>query len=116
MRCLADHQTFLAGHGLSGNVDAAAVVRPVKGGVEIDIMVTPNAKKDQVGEIDAWRKRLVIKVQAVPSEGRANRAVEDLLGELLGARAEIVRGHLDRHKTVFAPVPLEQAVARLEGR
>jgi uncharacterized protein (TIGR00251 family) len=101
---------------LSGNVDAAEIVRPVKGGVEVDIMVTPNAKKDQVGEVDEWRKRLVIKVQAVPTEGRANKAVEDLLSELFGAKAEIVRGHMDRHKTVLVPIDLNTAISRLEGR
>jgi uncharacterized protein len=96
-------------------VDAADILRPVKGGVEVDIMVTPNAKKDQVGEVDEWRKRLVIKVQAVPSEGRANRAVVDLLSELFGAKAEIRRGHADRHKTVLVPIDLESARTRLEG-
>lgn len=96
-------------------MDASDILRPVKGGVEVDIMVTPNAKKDQVGEVDEWRKRLVIKVKAVPSEGRANRAVVDLLSELFGAKAEIRRGHTDRHKTVLVPIDLESARARLEG-
>ncbi|MBI0582661.1 MAG: YggU family protein [Methanomassiliicoccus sp.] len=96
-------------------MDASEVLRPAGGGTELDIMVTPNAKKAQVGEVDRWRKRLVIKVQPLPSEGRANRAVVDLLSEVFGAKVEIVRGHTDRHKTVVVPLPLEEVRARLEG-
>lgn len=96
-------------------MDASKVLRPVKGGTEMDIMVTPNAKKAQVGEVDAWRKRLVVKVTALPTEGRANEAVVDLLSSVFGTRVEIVRGHTDRHKTVLVPLPLEEARSRLEG-
>lgn len=100
---------------LSWNVDMKEVLRSVKGGVEIDIMVTPNAKRPQVGEVDEWRKRLVVKVQALPTEGRANKAVVDLLSETLGVRVEIVRGHTDRHKTVMVPLDLDMVLSRLEG-
>jgi uncharacterized protein (TIGR00251 family) len=98
-----------------GSVDASEVLRPVKGGTELDIMVTPNAKKAQVGEIDAWRRRLIVKVRALPTEGRANQAVENLLSDIFGTRVEIVRGHTDRHKTVMVPLPIEEARSRLEG-
>jgi len=96
-------------------MDVAEVLRPVKGGVELDIMVTPNAKKAQVGGIDTWRKRLVVKVKALPVEGRANEAVIEVLSELFGARVEIVRGHAERQKTVMVPLPLEEARCRLGG-
>lgn len=96
-------------------MDASQVLRPVKGGVEVDIMVTPNAKKVQVGEVDGWRKRLVVKVKALPTEGRANEAVIELLSDLFGTRVEIVRGHTDRHKTIMVPLPMEEARSRLEG-
>jgi uncharacterized protein (TIGR00251 family) len=98
-----------------GSVDASEVLRPVKGGTELDIMVTPNAKKAQVGEVDVWRKRLVIKVTALPTEGRANEAVVELLSARFGARVEILRGHTDRHKTVLVPLPIEEARSRLVG-
>lgn len=78
-------------------------------------MVTPNARKDEVGGIDPWRKRLVIKVTAVPTEGRANEAVVTLLTEVFGARVEILRGHTDRHKTILVPLSSEEARSRLEG-
>jgi len=97
-------------------VDPSEVLREVKGGVEVDIMVTANAKTDQVGGIDQWRKRLVVKVKALPSEGRANEAVEELLSEHFGGKAIIVRGHTDRHKTVLIDIGPEAARSRLEGR
>lgn len=86
----------------------------MKEGVEIDIMVTPHAKRSQVGGVDEWRRRLVVKVQALPSEGRANKAVTDLLSEVMGARVEIVRGHTERHKTVLVPLDLDTVRSRLE--
>ncbi|MDW5561893.1 MAG: DUF167 domain-containing protein [Methanomassiliicoccus sp.] len=96
-------------------MDVSKVLRSVKGGVELDIMVTPNAKKAQVGEVDIWRKRLVVKVTALPTEGRANEAVVDLLSALFGTRVEIIRGHTDRHKTVLIPLPVDEVRSRLEG-
>lgn len=96
-------------------MDASEVLRPVKGGVELDIMVTPNAKKAQVGGVDAWRKRLVVKVKALPTEGRANEAVVELLSGIFGTKVEITRGHTDRHKTVMVPLPMNEALSRLEG-
>lgn len=98
-----------------GSVDAAEVLRPVKGGAELDIMVTPNARKAQVGEVDPWRKRLVVKVAELPTEGRANEAVVNLLSTVFGTRVEIIRGHTDRHKTVLVPLPIEEARSRLVG-
>lgn len=100
---------------LSRAVEASEVIRPVKGGVEVDIMVTPNAKQAGVGEVDRWRKRLVVKVKALPSEGRANKAVIELLSEVFGVRVEIVHGHTERHKTVLVPLDLDAARACLEG-
>jgi hypothetical protein len=94
---------------------AADILRPVDGGVELDIMVTPNARVAEVGEVDPWRRRLAVKVPAVPAEGRANKAVVDLLSDLFLTKVIIVRGHTDRHKTVLVPLSAVQARERLEG-
>lgn len=93
-----------------GSVDPEVAIRDVKGGVELDILVTPNARSSVIGGVDPWRKRLVVKVQAVPAEGRANRAVCDLFQSVLGARAEIVHGATDRQKTLFIPLPKEEVL------
>jgi hypothetical protein len=96
-------------------VDLSAVLRGVQGGTEIDIMVTPNAKVPSIGEVDEWRHRLIVKVRAVPSEGRANRAVCELFESILDARVEIAHGATERHKTLFVPLPVCDARERLEG-
>lgn len=80
---------------------------------EIDIMVTPNAKTASVGAVDPWRKRLIVKVQDLPLEGRANNAVKSLLENFFGAPVEIVRGHTDRHKTVLVHQGIEGVAALL---
>lgn len=96
-------------------MDLSTVLRDTGSGTEIAIMVSPNAKASAIGEVDQWRKRLVVKVRAVPSEGRANRAVCELLEEVLGARVEIVHGAVDRHKTVLVPLPPAEVLRRLEA-
>lgn len=109
-------KTFFTGDDDGKSMDRSEVIRPAKGGVELEIMVTPNARSAAVGEVDPWRKRLVIKVQALPTEGRANKAVVELLSDFFDTKAEIVRGHTDRQKTVFLPVSMDAAVSRLEGK
>ncbi|KQM11885.1 hypothetical protein AOA80_05605 [Methanomassiliicoccales archaeon RumEn M1] len=96
-------------------MDLSAVLRTVKNGTEIDIMVTPNAKDMSIGAVDEWRRRLVVKVRAVPSEGRANRAVCELFQNALGERVEIAHGATERHKTLFVPLEAEEVRKRLEG-
>ncbi|NLI73286.1 MAG: YggU family protein [Euryarchaeota archaeon] len=92
----------------------STVLRTVQGGTEIDIMVTPNAKEPSIGEVDEWRHRLAIKVRAVPSEGRANREVCKLLQDILGQKVEILRGALDRHKTIMVPLEEDEVREKLE--
>jgi uncharacterized protein len=90
------------------------VLRAAKGGVEIDVIVTPHAKSTEVLGIDRWRKRLAVKVTALPEEGKANRAVGELLTAFFGAEATIVHGAIDRQKTFFLPISIEQAQRKLE--
>ena len=99
----------------SGGVGLSAALRSVQGGTEIDIMVTPNAKAPSIGEVDEWRGRLVVKVRAVPSEGRANRAVCELFQSVLGERVEIVHGATERHKTLLVPLTIDKTMEKLEG-
>ena len=80
---------------------------------EIDIMVTPNAKSASVGSVDPWRKRLIVKVQDMPLEGKANNAVEALLKNFFGVPVEILKGHTDRHKTVLVHQGIEGVTALL---
>lgn len=94
--------------------DFFAAMRSVSdNATEIDIMVTPNAKTASVGSVDPWRKRLIVKVQDLPLEGKANNAVEVLLKNFFGVPVEILKGHTDRHKTVLVHQGIEGVAALL---
>ncbi|QLH75076.1 MAG: YggU family protein [Methanomassiliicoccales archaeon] len=104
------------GYALTDGVGISDAVRTVAQGSEVDVVVSPNAKKCSIGEVDPWRKRLVIKVTAPPEGGRANREVEGLLSEMLKTKATIVSGHTARSKTVFVPLPPSEVMAKLGDR
>jgi uncharacterized protein (TIGR00251 family) len=68
----------------------------------IELRVQPGARERGVG---GWRAdgSLKVKVTEPPEDGRANRAVIELLAERLGVRAAavmVVRGASSRSKTV----------------
>ncbi len=90
-------------------------MRRANGGVIIDVIVTPKAKVSGVQGMDPWRKRLIVKVRAMPTEGRANDELCGLLDDLFGVRTTIISGRTDRLKTVFVPIEQEVAESRLEG-
>lgn len=78
-------------------------------------MVTPSSPKSEVQGVDEWRKRLVVKVRSPPEKGEANAEVESVLTEFFQAKAEVLRGHTNRMKTVLVQTGLEKAKAKLEG-
>jgi uncharacterized protein (TIGR00251 family) len=94
-------------------VQLAEAMRSVGPGTEIDILVSPNAKRCEIGPVDPWRKRLVVKVAAPPEGGRANRDVEELFSEVLHAKATIVHGQTARMKTVQVQLDLDTVLQRL---
>jgi uncharacterized protein (TIGR00251 family) len=94
-------------------VQLADAMRSVGSGTEIDILVSPNAKRCEIGLVDQWRKRLVVKVNAPPEGGRANKDVEGLFSEVLQVKAIIVQGHTARMKTILVQLDLDTVVQRL---
>jgi uncharacterized protein (TIGR00251 family) len=82
-------------------MDVHDASRSVKGGVEVRMIVTPNFGEQGVGGMNGWRKRLLIRVRSPPSDGRANREVEELMENMTGCRSEIIKGHTSRQKTVM---------------
>jgi len=96
-------------------VSFSDAVRTVAGGSEIDVMVSPNAKKCSIGDVDQWRKRLIVKVTAPPEGGRANKEVEELISETFGTKASITVGHTARMKTVFVQMEKADIVVKLEA-
>jgi len=96
-------------------VDVSSAVRRVGDHTEIEIIVSPNAKRCELGEVDPWRKRLAVKVSSPPEGGRANRDVEELFSEVLGVKAVVGAGHTSRMKVIFAPLDAPEVIKRLEA-
>lgn len=67
-------------------------------GAEFALRVTPRAGRNALTEEDG---QLRAQVTAVPEDGRANRAVQELLAEALGVartRLSLIRGATSRDK------------------
>ncbi len=87
-------------------MDSSKALRRKGQGTEMDVHVVPGASRTEFGAYDQWRRRFQVKVKEPPEDGRANREVERLVGELFHCRAAIVRGQTVRDKTMFLEVDL----------
>jgi uncharacterized protein (TIGR00251 family) len=88
--------------------------RQTPAGIELAVLVVPGSSRDRV--VGRHGDRLRLAVRAPPEDGRANRAVEELLAAWLGVRRTVVlTGQAHRQKTVLAPglQALPEACARL---
>lgn len=90
------------------------VLRERTGRVEIDVIVSANAKTSAVVGLDAWRKRLMISVKTPPEKGRANKEVCEVLSDFFRADVKILKGQRSRLKTVLVGVDIASVVSRLE--
>jgi len=72
---------------------AEAPWRPVAGGLELRVRVTPRGGRDAVEGIETLadgRPVLKVRVRAVPEDGAANEAVRRLLAKAIGCPASAV--------------------------
>ena len=73
-------------------------VQPVDDGIQLKLKVVPGASRSQIVGIHG--DRLKVKVAAPPEQGKANRAVIELLSQWLGTKTiEIIAGHGHAEKT-----------------
>ncbi|MCB1136829.1 MAG: DUF167 domain-containing protein [Chlamydiia bacterium] len=73
--------------------------REVPEGILLSIKVIPGARQSIIDGVK--NDELVVRVQAPPDKGAANKAVVELLSRALGvskSRIELVRGATNRHK------------------
>ena len=81
-------------------MDFSEAVRRMPYGAEADRLVSPGSDRSALEGIDPWRKRIIVRVRAKPTEGKANKEVEELISGITGCRSEVIRGHTSRQKTV----------------
>jgi len=75
-------------------------IRDTPDGVEVDLLVVPNARSADV--VGLHGDRVKIRVASPPEKNKANAAVVALMRQFTGARrVEITRGRTGRHKTVL---------------
>ena len=72
-----------------------------KKGVLIDVEISPNAKKNEIGGINEWGKRIIIKIKAQPIEGKANKEIIKFLKKTFKRDVEIVSGLTSSQKTIL---------------
>ncbi|HEX2924480.1 MAG TPA: DUF167 domain-containing protein [Chloroflexota bacterium] len=81
----------------------------------LKLHVQPGASRDEIAGWDGDTLRIRIRAKAI--EGKANRAVEGFLAEVLGLRPRqvaLLRGERSREKLVEVDLPsLEEVASRL---
>ncbi|UXM84424.1 DUF167 domain-containing protein [Methanococcus aeolicus] len=71
-----------------------------KKGILINVEISPNAKKNEIGGINEWRKRLTIKIKAPPIDGKANKEIAKFFKKTFGKDITIVSGLTSSQKTI----------------
>ncbi|MCW5755822.1 MAG: DUF167 domain-containing protein [Phycisphaeraceae bacterium] len=80
------------------------------------VKVVPGAKRDEI--VGPLGDRLKVRVSAPPEDGKANRAVCELVAHRLGVHEATVRvasGHTNSHKTLEVEGVEQTAVDALLG-
>lgn len=95
--------------------------RAVKGGVSVDVRLTPRSGHDRVDGLSALsdgRQVLAARVRAVPEKGAANAALEVLMARTLGlpkSAVSLETGSTARIKTLHVSGEPEALMAALEA-
>ncbi|CAB49423.1 DUF167 domain-containing protein [Pyrococcus abyssi] len=91
------------------------MLKEVREGVILRVIVKPNARENSIEGIDEWRGRIKVNIKAQPVKGKANRELIKFLSNLFGAEVEILKGETSREKDVLVRgVNLEEVKRRLK--
>ena len=82
-------------------MELSDVSRRVRGGIEIDLLVSPRSSRTGIEGFDEWRRRLIVRVRAPPLDGRANEEVAEVMSAAPGRKACICAGHTSSQKNVL---------------
>ncbi len=83
----------------------------------IKVLITPNAKKDEIIGLDKWRGSLNIKIREKPLHGSANKALIKFIADIFSLKSwdvEIIRGEKSREKTLRLRIKKSRAIALLK--
>ncbi len=87
------------------------LVRPVKNGIELPVIVLPRSSRNAVAGLQD--NRLKLKISKPPVDGKANTACCRLLADIFNlpvSKITVVRGHTNRRKTIrLEGISAEQA-------
>jgi uncharacterized protein (TIGR00251 family) len=93
--------------------------RPVKGGIELFVRLTPHAARDEIGTVETTadgRRHLAVRVRAVAEKGKANSALKKLVAAALDLpRSTVVisAGGTQRLKTLRIEGEADEIADRL---
>ena len=79
-------------------VDIEAALRARDGDTIIDVWVVPGASRSEI--VGVHDEALRVRVAAPPEDGKANKTILSLLGEIMGAHPYLERGSTSRRKQV----------------
>lgn len=104
-------------------MSAAGTEKPyriVAGTVILRVRLTPKSSRDQVEGVTATADGPAVKarVRAVPEDGKANAALEDLVADWLdiaGGRVKVVGGQTSRVKSVSISGDAAATIAALDA-
>lgn len=91
-----------------------AMITPTDNGCLLEVEVSTNAKQFEIVGRNEWTDRLRVRLTSPPSEGRANRELEEKLSEAFSVPAKIVQGLKIHKKTVLLNISEEELKNRLD--
>ncbi len=83
----------------------------------VKIIITPNAKKDEITGLDNWRAALNVKIKEKPLQNKANKSLIRFFADTLHlkpADVDIIKGSMSREKTLKARIRKSEAIKILE--
>lgn len=102
---------------MAANTAQVAYWRLSGGDLVIRVHLTPRARHDRIDGLADDGTSIRMRVRAIPEDGKANAALEDLVADWLdiaGGRVSVTGGATSRHKSVTIAGADADLVSRLQ--